>query len=38
MRSGFRIGQIFGIDINIDWSWVFIFLLVTWNLKFQSDM
>jgi Zn-dependent protease/CBS domain-containing protein len=42
MRSGFRIGQIFGIDINIDWSWVFIFLLVTWNLsavfgQFHSD-
>lgn len=33
MRSGFRIGRIFGIDINIDWSWLFIFLLVTWNLS-----
>ena len=32
MRSGFRIGKIFGINIYIDWSWIFIFLLVTWNL------
>jgi Zn-dependent protease len=31
-RSGFRLGKIFGINIYIDWSWVFIFLLVTWNL------
>ncbi|MGD1993682.1 MAG: site-2 protease family protein [Anaerolineae bacterium] len=33
MRSGFRIGRIFGIDIRIDWSWVFIFILITWNLS-----
>jgi Zn-dependent protease len=32
MRSGFRAGRLFGIDIYIDWSWLFIFLLVTWNL------
>jgi Zn-dependent protease/CBS domain-containing protein len=32
MRSGLRIGRIFGIDITVDFSWVFIFLLVTWNL------
>lgn len=32
MRKGFKIGRIFGIDIRIDWSWLFIFLLVTWNL------
>lgn len=32
MRSGFRLGRIFGINITIDWSWIFIFLLVTWNL------
>lgn len=32
MRGGFRIGQIFGINIRIDWSWIFIFLLITWNL------
>lgn len=33
MRSGFTIGRIFGIKINIDWSWLLIFLLVTWNLS-----
>ena len=28
----FRIGRIFGIDVRVDWSWVFIFVLMTWNL------
>jgi Zn-dependent protease/predicted transcriptional regulator len=28
----FRIGKLFGVDIRVDWSWVFIFLLMTWNL------
>ena len=32
MNKGFRIGRIFGIDIRVDWSWVVIFLLTTWNL------
>ena len=32
MRSGIRVGRVFGIDIYVDWSWIFIFLLVTWNL------
>lgn len=32
MRSGFRIGKIFGINIQIDWSWLFIFFLISWNL------
>jgi len=32
MRSGFRIGKIAGINIHVDWSWILIFLLVTWNL------
>jgi Zn-dependent protease/predicted transcriptional regulator len=32
MRSGFRVGRIFGIDIRVDWSWLFILYLVTWNL------
>jgi Zn-dependent protease/predicted transcriptional regulator len=32
MRSGFSIGRLFGIRIYIDWSWILIFLLVTWNL------
>lgn len=34
MGKGFKIGSIFGINIRIDWSWLFIFLLVTWNLAF----
>lgn len=32
MRSGVRIARLFGISIFIDWSWLLIFLLVTWNL------
>ncbi len=31
-RSGFQIGSIFGIKIRINWSWLIIFGLVTWNL------
>lgn len=30
--SGFKFIKLFGINIYIDWSWFFIFLLVTWNL------
>jgi Zn-dependent protease/CBS domain-containing protein len=33
MYGGVRIGRIFGISIHVDWSWIFIFLLVTWNLS-----
>lgn len=33
MRSGFRIGRLFGINIRIDWSWLLIFFLITWNLS-----
>lgn len=32
MRNGISLGKIFGINITVDWSWIFIFLLVTWNL------
>lgn len=32
MNGGFRVGTLFGIEITIDPSWIFIFLLVTWNL------
>jgi Zn-dependent protease/predicted transcriptional regulator len=32
MNSGVHIGRIFGINIQVDWSWIFIFLLVTWSL------
>ncbi len=31
-RSGITIGKLSGITINIDYSWFFIFLLVTWSL------
>jgi Zn-dependent protease/predicted transcriptional regulator len=32
MRGGFAFGRIFGIEISIDSSWLFIFLLVVWQL------
>jgi Zn-dependent protease/CBS domain-containing protein len=32
IMRGFRIGRIFGVDVRVDWSWVFIFALLTWNL------
>lgn len=30
--GAFRIGRIFGIDLRVDWSWVVICILLTWNL------
>jgi len=33
MKSGLRIARIFGINIRVDWSWLLIFVLVTWNLS-----
>lgn len=32
MRSGFKVGHIVGIEIDVDWSWLLIFALVSWNL------
>jgi Zn-dependent protease/predicted transcriptional regulator len=32
MRGSLRVGRIFGVDIHIDWSWLFIFFLISWNL------
>lgn len=32
MREGIYVGKIFGIAIHVDWSWFFIFLIVTWSL------
>ena len=32
MRTGWRIGRIFGIDINIDSSWIVIFVLFSWSM------
>lgn len=30
--NGFRVGKIFNININIDWSWLLIFGLISWSL------
>ena len=32
MVGGFKLGRIFGITIRIDWSWLFVFLLIAWDL------
>ncbi len=34
-RSGFKLGRIFGITINIDWSWLLIFVLITYSLALE---
>ena len=31
-QGGIRIGRVFGIDIHVNWSWLIILALVTWNL------
>jgi len=31
MGTSIKLGRIFGIDIGIHWSWIFIFLIVTWS-------
>ncbi len=31
MVGSFRLGRLFGIEVNVHWSWVFIFVLVTWT-------
>ena len=33
MKSGFRIARIADINIRVDWSWLLIFVLVSWNLS-----
>lgn len=30
MQSSFKIGRILGVDVGVHWSWIFIFLIVTW--------
>lgn len=32
MHEGFRIGRVFGVRLAIDYSWIFVFLLMAWNL------
>jgi Zn-dependent protease/predicted transcriptional regulator len=31
MGSSFKIGRLFGIDIGVHWSWLFILVLITWS-------
>jgi Zn-dependent protease len=31
MGSSFRLGRILGVEIGVHWSWIFIFLIVTWS-------
>jgi Zn-dependent protease len=31
--KGFGIGKLFGIRVRVDWSWLLIFVLTTWNLS-----
>lgn len=33
MTNGFSVGRILGIQVSLDWSLIFIFLLITWNLS-----
>ncbi len=33
MGRGINLGRLFGIKIRVDWSWLLIFLLVTWNIS-----
>lgn len=32
MQSGIKLGRLFGIRIILDWSWLVILFLITWNL------
>ncbi len=32
MGEGIRVGRILGINIHVDWSWLFVFALITWSL------
>lgn len=31
MGSSIKLGRIFGVDVGFHWSWIFIFLIVTWS-------
>ena len=32
ISQGIRVGRLLGVDVRIDWSWAFVFILLTWNL------
>jgi Zn-dependent protease/predicted transcriptional regulator len=29
--SSFKLGRVFGVDVGVHWSWIFIFAIVTWS-------
>lgn len=31
MNTSFRLGKVFGVEIGVHWSWIFIFFIVTWS-------
>lgn len=31
MASSFKLGRVFGVDVGVHWSWIFIFFFVTWS-------
>ena len=31
MGSSIKLGRIFGVEVGVHWSWIFIFLIVTWS-------
>lgn len=37
MGNGIKVARIFGIDIRIDWSWLLIFVLVTWSVSATAN-
>ncbi len=38
MLSSIKIGKIFGVEIGVHWSWVFIFALITWSVGGKSGL
>jgi Zn-dependent protease/CBS domain-containing protein len=37
MRNTLKLGRVFGIEIDLDWSWLFIFFLIVWGLSSTLD-
>ncbi len=38
MLGSFRLGKLFGIEIGIHWSWLFIFALITWSFAGEGGV